>query len=147
MKKQLLILLVSALPFTLFAQAPALKGPLDGKTFLTDVTKEGKKKPLSDEPDEFKFTAGKFKSKFFGSDYGFTKQVPYEITSIDSSNSAERIYTWKAESINDIKETVKWEGTITGDMIEGTGELYSAKGEKKWSYTFTGKLKKKPGQK
>mgnify|MGYP000608826977 CR=1 FL=1 len=143
MKKQLIILLVSALPFTLLAQV--LKGPLDGKTFLTDVTKEGKKKPL--DPDEFKFTAGKFKSKFFAESYGFTKQVPYVITSIDSSNAAEKVYTWKAECINDIKEVLTWEGTIKGEDMDGTGELANAKGEKKWTYIFIGKLKKKPGQK
>lgn len=146
MKKTFLILLVSALPFALMAQAP-LKGPLDGRTFETDVTKEGKKKPLDPGPDEFKFAAGKFKSKLFGSEYGFTKAVPYLITSVDSSNVDEKIYTWKAESINDIKETLQWEGTIKGDQLEGTGDLISPKGEKKWSYTYTGKLKKKPGQK
>ncbi len=145
MKKNLLILLVSVLPFTLFAQKPAPKGPLDGRTYETEVTKEGKKKPM--EPDEFKFSIGKFKSRNFGELYKFNKQVPYLITSIDSSNAEERIYTWKAESINDIKETVLWEGTIKGDDIEGTADLISDKGEKRWSYTFTGKLKKKPGQK
>jgi hypothetical protein len=144
MKQPLLILLISVSSISLFAQAP-LKGPLDGRTYETDVTKEGKKKPM--DPDEFKFTGGKFKSRNFGESYGFKKQVPYLITSIDSSNAAEKIYTWKAESINDIKETLQWQGTIQGDQLEGTGDLISAKGEKKWSYTFTGKLKKKPGQK
>lgn len=146
MKKHLILLLVSALPFTLLAQKPVPKGPLDGKTYETSVTKEGKKKPLSDEPDDFKFSAGKFRSSFFGERYKY-KQAPYLITSIDSSNAAERVYTWKAESVNDIKETVQWEGTITGDQLEGTAELYDEKGKKMWSYTFTGKLKKKPGQK
>lgn len=147
MKKYLIVLLVSALPFTLLAQKPVPKGPLDGKVYETEVTKEGKKKPLSDEPDEFKFAAGKFKSRFFGEKYKYNKQVPYLITSTDSSNKAEIIYTWKAESVNDIKETVQWQGTIKGEGVEGTGELYDEKGKKMWTYTFTGKLKKKPGQK
>lgn len=143
MKKSLLILLVAALPLALFAQAP--KGPLDGRIYETDVTKEGKKKPL--DPDEFKFSAGKFKSRNFGESYGFKKNVPYLVTSVDSSNVQEKIYTWKAECINDIKDVLIWEGTIKGDEIEGTGELSNAKGEKRWSYTFTGKLKKKGGSK
>lgn len=147
MKKQLLLLLIFALPFTLLAQKPVPKGPLDGRVYETSVTKEGKKKPLSDEPDEFKFTAGKFKSRFFGEKYKYNKQVPYLITSVDSTNKEEMIYTWKAESVNDIKETVQWVGTITGENMEGTGELYDEKGKKMWSYTFTGKLKKKPEKK
>ncbi|TAL62528.1 MAG: hypothetical protein EPN85_02495 [Bacteroidetes bacterium] len=142
-KKLILVFILSA-PVAVFSQSPA-KGPLDGKTYETEVTKEGKKKPL--DPDEFKFSAGKFKSRNFGESYGFRKQVPYLVTSVDSSNVAEKIYTWKAESINDLKEVLTWEGTITGDDMEGTGILANAKGEKKWSYTFTGKLKKKPGQK
>lgn len=143
--KYLFLLFAASFSFSVLAQGPALKGPLDGRVYETDVTKEGKKKPL--DTDEFKFASGKFKSRGFGESYGFKKQVPYLITSVDSSNAAEKVYTWKAESINDIKDVLKWEGTITGDEIEGTGELLNAKGERRWGYTFTGKLKKKPGQK
>jgi hypothetical protein len=147
MKKLFIVLLVSALPFSLFAQAPA-KGPLDGKVYETEVqkVKEEKKKPLTDEPDEFKFAQGKFKTKFFSEQYKF-KQALYTIISIDSSNVNAKIITWRAECTNDIKDVVTWEGTITGEEIEGTGELVDVKGKKKFSYEFKGKLKKKPGQK
>lgn len=144
MKKQLFLLLVSALPFTLMAQAP-LKGPLDGKTYSAEIIKEGKKKPL--DPDELKFTAGKFKSKIFGEMYGFKKQATYIVTSVDSSKAEEKVYTWTAESINDIKDVALWEGTITGEEMEGTAVITTAKGDKKLNYTYSGKLKKKPGQK
>lgn len=143
MKKNLIILLVSALPFTMLAQAPQ-KGPLDGKTFTVEIFKEGKKKPM--DPDEFKFAAAKFKSKIFV-DWGFTKPGPYKITSIDSTNATAKIYSWSAETVNDIKEVITWKGTINGEDLEGTSELANAKGEVKWTYTYTGKLKGKPGKK
>lgn len=143
MKKHLIILLSSVLPFVSLAQAPQ-KGPLDGKTFIIEIFKEGKRKPM--DPDEFKFAAAKFKSKSFV-DWGFTKPGPYKITSIDSSNATTKIYSWTAETINDIKEVITWTGTINGEDLEGSSVLVNAKGETKWSYTYTGKLKKKPGKK
>ncbi len=147
MKKHLFIFLLSALPFALLAQAPK-KGPLDGKTFTVEITKEGKKKPINPS-DELKFAAGKFKSAcpdFI--DWGFfAKPSFYTITSIDSTNAAVKAYSWKAETISDIKEVMTWEGTINGEDIEGSADLVNAKGEKKYAYTFSGKLKGKPGKK
>lgn len=144
MKKFLLILLVSALPLIVFAQAPA-KGPLDGKTFEGLVTKDGKKKPM--DPDELKFAAGKYKSKNFSELYKF-KNAPYIITGIDSTTTpGVKIYTWSSEATNDIKDVATWQGTINGEDIEGTVELVTKKGDAIFSCTFTGKLKKKAGQK
>ena len=143
MKTNLLILFLAELPYAVMAQTP-LKGPLDGKTFTVDIFKEGKKKRLDE--DDLKFSAGKFKSKYFV-DWGFTKPSIYKITSIDSTSSATKIYSWTAVTINDIKETMNWSGAITGEDIEGTSDLVNTKGEKKYSYTFSGKLKGKPGKK
>jgi hypothetical protein len=143
MKKFLLILLTSALPFALMAQAPQ-KGPLDKKTFIIEMFKDGKKKAM--DPDELKFDAAKFKSKSFV-DWGFTKAAPYKITSIDSTDAAAKAYSWTAETINDIKEVMTWEGTIKGEDIDGTAVLVNAKGETKYNYTFTGKLKGKAAKK
>lgn len=108
------------------------------------MTKEGKKKPM--DPDELKFDAGKFKSKSFA-EWGFTKAMPYKITSVDSTDASAKAYSWTAETINDIKEVMTWEGTIKGDDIDGTAVLVNAKGETKYNYTYTGKLKGKPGKK
>lgn len=145
MKKYFLVLLVSALSFAAFSQS--VKGPLDGRIYETEVSKvkDDKKKSLI-EGDEFKFAQGKFKSRFFTEEYKF-KQGLYTVVSVDSSDATKKVITWKATCINDIKDEVTWEGTITGDDIEGTGELVDSKGKKKFSYSFTGKLKKKPGQK
>ena len=144
MKNILCALLIIALPGIYKAQTKKLSGPLDGKTFTVDLFKEGKKKPL--DADELKFIGGKFKSTHFA-DWGYTKASIYQITSVDST-SASKTYVWTCESINDIKDKMIWSGTITGDDIEGTcKEGVNENGESKYSYTFTGKLKKKPGQK
>ena len=144
MKKNLILLLVSALPFTLLAQTPQ-KGPFDGKIFEATVTKDGKKKPM--DPDELKFAAGKYKSKNFSEEYKF-KNAPYTVTSIDSTSTAGvKIYSWKCESANDLKDVATWEGTISGEDIDGTVDLVDVKGKKIFSCTFTGKLKGKPGKK
>lgn len=144
MKKYFFVLLVSAFSVSAMAQS---KGPLDTKTYEVEVfkVKDDKKKSLI-EGDEFKFAQGKFKSRFFTEEYKF-KQGLYTIVSIDSSNADAKVITWKASCVNDIKDEVSWEGTITGDAIEGTGELVDSKGKKKFSYSFTGTLKKKGGTK
>ncbi len=143
MKKFILSVAAVACSILLFAQGP-LKGPLDKNIYLAEVFKEGKKKPL--DPDELKFLTGKFKSKIFAQ-WGFTKAMPYKIVSSDSTNAEAIVYVWIAETVNDIKEVMKWSGTITGDDIEGTADLFNKEEELKWSYTFSGKLKGKPGKK
>ena len=144
MKKNLIILFVSFLPLAMMAQAPT-KGPLDGKTFDAEVTKEGKKKPM--DPDELKFSLGKFKARNFSEQYKF-KNATYLITGCDSTSTpGVKIYTFKVEANNDIKDLATWEGTINGDDIEGTATLVTKKGDKIFNCSFTGKLKKKSGQK
>lgn len=142
MFRKVISLLLIAAPLAVFSQPPA-KGPIDGKTFTVDVYKEGKKK-LYDH-DDLKFGAGKFKSVLFA-DWGFTKASKYQIT-VDSTSSSTKIYSWTVETINDIKEKMTWSGTITGEDIEGASELVNAKGETKYNFTFTGKLKGKAGKK
>lgn len=142
MLKKFAILFLIAAPVAAFSQAP-LKGPLDGKTFTVDIYKEGKKKPY--DPDELKFNAGKFKSTLFA-EWGF-KTSKYKIVSIDSTTSSTKIYSWTVEAVNDIKETMTWSGTVNGEEMEGTSEIVNAKGETKYNFTFTGKLKGKAGKK
>jgi hypothetical protein len=144
MNKFLFSLLLISSPVILTAQVPNnTKGPLDGKTFTVDTYKEGKKKPL--DADELKFALGKFKSKYFA-DWGFTKASKYQIISVDST-SGTKTYSWTAETTSDIKETMTWSGTITGEEIEGTSEIVNDKGKQTYSFTFSGKLKGKPAKK
>lgn len=143
MFRKVLSLLLIATPLAVFSQPP-VKGPIDGKTFVVDLYKVGKTK-LYDH-DDLKFGAGKFKSVLFV-DWGFTKATKYQITSIDSTSSSTKIYSWTVETINDIKEKMMWSGTINGEDIEGTSELVNTKGETKYNFTFTGKIKGKAGKK
>jgi hypothetical protein len=143
MLKKFVSLAFVLLPFLVVAQPP-VKGPLDGKTYTIDVYKEGKKKSF--DSDELKFNTGKFKSKLFA-DWGFTKASKYSITSIDSTSSDSKVYSWTTETVSDIKEKMTWTGTITGENIEGTSEIVNAKGETSYSFNYTGKLKGKPAKK
>lgn len=143
MKKNLFVFLIIASQSAIMAQ-PQAKGPLDGKTFSVSLYKEGKK-TLYDS-DELKFNFEKFKSKYFAN-WGFTKTSKYQITSVDSTSSDSKIYQWTAELISDIKEKMTWSGTITGENVEGTAVMVNAKGEKTYSFTFTGKLKGKTKKK
>ncbi|HEY6162429.1 MAG TPA: hypothetical protein VI112_14465 [Bacteroidia bacterium] len=126
-----------------FAQVKKKGLPLDGKMYTIELYKEGKDKKWND--DEIKFNMGKFKSNVFG-DWGFTSTTPYNCTTIDST-SEKKIYTFDCETKpTDKKETMVWNGTVTGDDIEGTCEVQK-NGKTTKSFTFTGTLKqkKKPG--
>lgn len=139
MKK--LLALAAILFFTIvsFAQGP-LKGPLDKKIYRVDLVKDGKEKPIK-PPDDLKFLSGKFKSTYF-SEWGF-KNAIYQATLKDSASQS---YDVQVEATNDIKETMKWDMKINGDDIEGSTELINKKGETKYAYTFTGKIKAKYGK-
>lgn len=143
MKNLLCAILILAFPAVYYGQAKKTAGPLDGKIFVIDLFKEGKKKAL--DSDEIKFTAGKFKSIYFA-DWGFTKASLYQVASADSS-TANKVINWTTECVNDIKETLTWTATITGEEIEGTAILVDKKGKSRQNYTFTGKLKQKPRKK
>lgn len=134
--------LILSVPFFLFAQ-PVKKMPLDGRTYITEILEDGKKKPL--EPDDLKFNAGKFKSTLFA-DWSFTKSGKYEINSKDSTSSG-KTYSWFAELVNESGEKLVWAGTANEEEIDGTIEYVNKKGAVKKTYTFTGKIKKKPGLK
>ena len=146
MNKFLFSLLLISSSVIINAQTPNnTKGPLDGKTFIVDIFKEGKKKPYVDA-DELKFNTGKFKSKYF-TEWGFAKAGKYQITSVDSTSGATKTISWTTETTSDIKETMTWTGTINGEDIDGTSEIVNEKGETKYSFTFTGKLKGKAAKK
>ena len=116
-------------------------GPLDNKTFVVDITKDGKKKaePLK---DEMKFKGGKLAIKML-TDMSY-KSGTYEGTVDSTSNPKTCAFTMEAK--DDSENTFKWEGTVTyGETttIEGTSAILNKKGKQKESYTFTGELKGK----
>jgi hypothetical protein len=144
MFKKFVVASILLFPVLSIAQAPA-KGPLDKQKYVVEIIEEGKRKPL--DPDDLNFVAGKFKSNVFG-DWGFTKASKYQISTVDSvSKPNTKIYTWDSKLVNDIADTLVWSGIVTGEEIEGTIALINKKGVNKKNYTFSGKMKKKPGQK
>jgi len=119
-----------------YAQSKKKSGKLDKKTYVCEVLPDGKKKA---NIDELKFVSGTFQSKDMTDD-GF-KAAEYE-TTIDSSG-AQRIISFTCTAKDDKEGTYEWTGKVTGDEIEGTGKLTSAKGKTKKSFSFTGSLKGK----
>ena len=134
-------ILFSLMLFSVAAFAQPKKKPtaIDGKAYVIEIYKDGKDKKWND--DDIKFNMGKFKSSVFG-DWGFTSATPYNLTTIDST-SEKHIYTFDLETKpSDKNEIMVWNGTITGEEIEGTYEVI--KGDKTTkSFTFTGTLKQK----
>lgn len=126
-----------------FAQAPK-KLPLDGQKFSAEIKEEGKKKPW--DPDEVNFNSGKFKCPIFADDgWGFAKAGKYQITHDSTTSDGIRIYSWVGDLVNEREETLSWSGMVKGEDIEGTIELVNKKGKPQGNYSFSGKLKRKPG--
>jgi hypothetical protein len=143
MKKTALTCLAFMLATLAIAQPKKKPTALDGKTYVIEIFKDGKDKKWND--DDIKFNQGKFKSAVFG-DWGFTSAAPYNLTTIDST-SEKKIYSFDCETKpTDKNEIMVWNGTITGDDIEGTCEVQK-NGKTTKSFTFSGSLKqkKKPG--
>jgi hypothetical protein len=114
-------------------------GPLDKKTFAVERTKDGKKKGTP-EKEDLKFASGKFNWTTMVAD-GY-KPAAYEATYDSTANPITCAFTSEAQGDKDM--VFKWEGTITGDDIEGTATL-TKKGKVKESYAFSGTIKgKKP---
>ncbi len=115
-------------------------GPLDKKTFAVERVKDGKKKGTP-EKEDLKFAAGKFSWSTMIQD-GEYKPAAYEATYDSTANPITCAFTSEPQGDKDV--VYKWEGTITGDDIEGTATL-TKKGKVKESYTFSGMIKgKKP---
>jgi hypothetical protein len=114
-------------------------GPLDKKTYVVDFTADNKKNAVAVK-QELKFAMGKFSWKTMIQD-GY-KATPYEATCDSTSSPASCTFSVEVPGDKDI--VYKWDGTITGDDIEGTAAIVK-KGKQKSSYTFSGALKgKKP---
>lgn len=139
MNKVVILLLLSILSLTGFAQAKK-KSPIDGRIYSLTLTeeKEGKKKP---EPikDEMTFIAvGKFKSNYMMQAQFPQTEYEYEV---DSAATPVAI-KFTVESKNTDDGRFSWEGTISGDNVEG--KIYiRKKGKIIHTYDFTGTHKNK----
>jgi hypothetical protein len=114
----------------------AQAGALDGKTFVGEFGKKGKK---TEGKDELIFKDGKFHSKACDP-YGFGDGVYTATVSGDTT-------TFETETGSTKEGKIKWMGTVKGDVIDVTYTWYRSP---KWyrfsnapiEYWFKGELKK-----
>jgi len=121
--------IVAALVVALLVALPAIANPLDGKTFVGEITKKGEAKP---DADTFSFTGGKFHST--GCDqYGF-KPSRYKVTQV-----GER-WTFTTSSSSPKEGLMSWKGTLKGDVLAGTA-IWNKDGQAPIEYKFKATVK------
>jgi hypothetical protein len=116
---------------------------LVNKTYTVEITENNVKKAKT-EADEISFKGEKLSSKFMTAQ----NKIPaaaYTV-SVDSTSDPKTI-TFSSEGKNPDGDIVKWDGTVTGEDIEGTAVITNKKGKTIHDYSFTGALKAKPGKK
>ena len=147
------VLSLTALLFTVFyfgQSAPAQgskKAPKDkvltGRIYTVEVSETTGKKVGKTKSDEIAFKSEKLNSKFMTSENHFPAAA-YTVT-VDSSSTPATI-SFVSEGKNSDGEDIKWEGTITGDDIEGSA-IITKKGKTKKEYAYTGSIKTKGAKK
>lgn len=143
LKKIILLVLVSASAFSVYAQKKVKDTFLNKKTYLIEVTMQGgKKQKIFSE--ELNFASGKIKTKHLAMEEKFL-QGDYEVTKVDSSGEAKSI-DFKGSCKNDKDDYIIIQGTVFGNMIDGTIRWETSKKKLKSEMTFTGSAKEK-GQK
>lgn len=135
----------TALANVVFAQKKVKDTYLHKKNYLVEVTmKGGKKTKIFSE--EIGFSSGKIKTKhMMMADNGGFVQGDYEVTKADTTGEA-RTFDFKGSIKNAKDEYLLINGTVFGDMIDGTITWETAKHKVKSEMTFTGSAKEK-GQK
>lgn len=137
MKGALIFLLVLCCSGAFAQKRPPKDKLLDKKTFWTTVTLKAKKKMVSFE-DEMSFRSGKMGSRKLQMEEGFIKgdYVVTETLEMDG----DLVIKFQGINKNSKGMSLKWEGTIFGESIEGKA-LASKKGKIKKEYFFVGELK------
>lgn len=116
---------------------------LGEKNYDVELTLQGKKKKDEVKKDQILFRADKLSSTFMLKEYVFTAS-PFT-ASVDST-SGTAIITFVSDSKNADGDKLKWNGTVTGETMEGTAVITDKKGKSKAEFTFTGKQKKFRGK-
>ena len=107
----------------------ATKGALDGKTFAVELKDEGADKP---DPDNLIFKDGTFRSTACD-EYGYNA-APYTADQKTTGTN------FTAETHNPKGAKIAWNGTVTGNKVEGKAVMTYASGEKS-NMTFHGTVK------
>jgi hypothetical protein len=139
------LIVFTALANVVFAQKKVKDTYLHKKNYLVEVTmKGGKKTKIFSE--EIGFSSGKIKTKhMMMADNGGFVQGDYEVTKADTTGEA-RTFDFKGSIKNTKDEYLLINGTVFGDMIDGTITWETSKHKVKSDMTFTGSWKEK-GQK
>lgn len=141
-----LVFAVFAFDQSSFAQG-SKKAPKDkvltGRIYTIEMSETTGKKVGKTKSDEIAFKSEKLNSKFMTSENHFPAAL-YTVT-VDSSSTPPAI-SFVSEGKNSDGEDIKWEGTITGDDIEGSA-LITKKGKTKKEYSYTGSIKTKGAKK
>lgn len=114
---------------------------LANKTYTVELVLQGKKGPGDAMADEISFKSDKITCKTMKDEYE-VNPTPYTVT-VDSAATDGVEISFESEGKNNSDETLKWEGTIKGEAIEGTAVVTNKKGKVKAEITFTGTLKGK----
>jgi len=117
---------------------------LVNRTYTIGITQTGTKSPKQ-EIDEISFKSGKLNSKFMTTQLHFPAG-DYTVVSVDSTQKYVEV-TFTSETQNPNGETLKWEGTITDDVIEGKMAVTAKKGKTTGEYIFSGNEQVKKGAK
>ncbi len=112
---------------------------LGEKNFDLVLTEQGKKKNNEPVKDQIVFRADRISSTFMLKEYVFTASA-YN-ASVDST-SGTPIITFVSDSKNADGDLLKWNGTVTGETMEGTAIITDKKGKTKADYSFKGQQKK-----
>lgn len=129
---------------SVFAQRRPKDYVLDKKTFVVSMELQEEKKRLQEEPfeEELTFRSNKMTSKIMRmSDEGGFQMGDYAIIKKEELMD-ETIYHFEAINKNAKDYSLKWEGKVFGDRIEGKA-FVSKNGKIKNEYHFSGLLKKK----
>ena len=121
--------IAAAAVVSLLVTLPASANPLEGKTFVGEITKKGESKA---EPETLSFTGGKFHST--GCDvYGF-KPSPYKVTQVGE------IWTFTTASNSPKEGLMSWKGSLKGNVVAGTA-VWNKNGQAPVEYKFTATAK------
>ena len=133
----ILITLIASLAISASAQKKPKDKFLDKKVFWTTMTLKGKKKMITFE-DEMSFRSGKMGSRRMQTDEGFIKGEYIVTETIDMDG--ELVIKFQGINKNSKGLSLKWEGSVFGETVEGKA-FVSKKGKLKKEYFFVGELK------
>lgn len=124
-----------------FAQKKSPDKILANKIYTIELTVKSGKKAADPVPDEISFKSDKIGSKVLKDEFEINPSN-YTVT-VDSSATDGTSINFESEGKNSSDEVLKWEGSVTGENIEGTAVLTNKKGKVKSEFSFTGTLKGK----